>query len=187
MDSVKIAHLAAIELANVLSKIDEHQVDDLINKLTNCNNIFVLGAGRSLLMMKAFAMRLMHVGFHVHVVGEVTTPALQKGDVLIIASGSGETQNLVSIAQRAKNYGGSVIAMSIFENSSLANIADQLVKIPAYSDKLPESENNKKGILPGGSMFEEALLLLCDAVIIHFINNKKICTEQGFEKHANLE
>lgn len=187
MNSVKTSYQAALELANVLDKIDENQIDELIDRLIHSKTIFVSGAGRSLLMVKAFAMRLMHVGFDVHVVGEVTTPALQKDDLLIITSGSGETRNLISIAQQAKKYEGSVAVVTIFEKSSLANIADYIVKIPAYSDKLPESENNKKGILPGGSLFEQALLLLFDSMIINFINTKRIKTEFGFEKHANLE
>ena len=36
------------------------------------------------------AMRLMHVGFEAHVVGEATTPSIAEGDRLMVFSGSGE-------------------------------------------------------------------------------------------------
>jgi 6-phospho-3-hexuloisomerase len=62
-----------------------------------------------------------------------------------------------------------------------------VVKIPAYTDKRPESETNQKGILPGGSMFEEAVLLLADSLIVELALEQKIPTDRAFEKHANLE
>jgi 6-phospho-3-hexuloisomerase len=54
-------------------------------------------------MMRAFAMRLMHIGFQVHVAGDVTTPAIRGGNLLIIGSGSGETSGLVSMAAKARS------------------------------------------------------------------------------------
>lgn len=186
-NSVEVSYKAAIELAAVLKKIDTDQVNKLVSLIRNKQRIFVTGAGRSLLMLKGFAMRLMHIGFEVYVVGEVTTPAFRTDDLLIVASASGETKSLVFNANRAKEYGGTVAVLSIFENSSLGKIADEFVKIPAYTDKLPESESNKKGILPGGSTFEEAVLLLGDSLIVELANEYKIDIDRAFQNHANLE
>lgn len=187
MNSVEVSHRAAIELAETLKNIDVKQVDELVSLIRNRKRIFVTGAGRSLLMLKGFAMRLMHIGFEVYIVGEVTTPAFLESDLLIVASASGETKSLNSNAIRAKEYGGAVVVLSIFEQSSLGKIADKVVKIPAYTDKLPESDLNRKGILPGGSMFEEAVLLLGDSLIVELANDHKIDTSKAFENHANLE
>lgn len=66
----------------------------MIEEIRNSDRIFVVGTGRSELVGKAFAMRLMHLGFNVHVVGEVTTPAIRDKDCLIAISGSGETKQL---------------------------------------------------------------------------------------------
>ena len=65
------------------------QFDAAVTRLQNARRIFVVGAGRSGLALRMSAMRLMHLGFDVHVVGEVTAPAISKGDVLLAASGSG--------------------------------------------------------------------------------------------------
>lgn len=187
MNSVEIAYQAASELAETVKKIDVKQVEEFIHQIRTSQRIFVTGAGRSLLMLKGFAMRLMHIGFEVYVVGEVTTPAFLPGDVLIVASASGETKTLISHAAKAKELGGTVVALTIFEQSFLGNLADAIVKIPAYTDKLPESRLNQKGILPGGSLFEEAVLLLGDSLIVALAKDQKIDTSRAFEKHANLE
>ena len=69
------------------------------------------GAGRSLLMLKALAMRTIHIGLKVHVVGDVVTPALKNGDLLFLASASGETASLVNVATKAKQLGGTIVAL----------------------------------------------------------------------------
>lgn len=74
-------------------------------------------------MLKAFAMRLMHIGLKVHVVGDVVTPALQKGDLLLLASASGETASLVNVATKAKQLGGTVVLLTIFPESTLGKLA----------------------------------------------------------------
>lgn len=187
MNSVQIAQQAAIELAETISTIDNEQVKILTSLIKEKKRIFVTGAGRSLLMLKGFAMRLMHIGFEVFIVGEVTTPAFLSDDLLIVATASGETKSLVSNAIRAKEYGGSVVVLTIFEDSTIGKIADQVVKIPAYTDKLPEGEKNKRGILPGGSMFEEAVLILGDSLIVELADEHEVDTSKAFENHANLE
>ncbi|WP_195854134.1 6-phospho-3-hexuloisomerase [Aerococcus tenax] len=185
MNTKQIAVQAANEISEVLSKVNSEEINELINQIKSANNIFVCGAGRSLLMLRGLAMRLMHIGLKSHVVGDTVTPAFNEGDLLIVASGSGETENLISIAKRAKNFGGQVALLSIFPNSSIGTIADLVVKIPAYTDKLPESDENVKGILPGGSMFEESVLILSDSLIITLADD--VSLDQPFENHANLE
>ncbi len=54
------------------------------------------------------------------------------------------------------------------------------VRIPAYSDKLPDGPENVKGILPGGSLFEEAVMVLGDAMIVNLAQstgyrNQRLC------------
>lgn len=187
MNSVVTAYQATTELADTLKRIDKSQIEELTAAIRQSNRIFVAGAGRSLLMLKGFAMRLMHIGFEVYVVGDVTTPAFLSGDLLLLASASGETNSLVSNASKAKTYEGRVITLTVFEQSTLADLSDKVVRIPAYTDKLPASQENKKGILPGGSTFEEAVLVLGDALIVELAQEHKIDTDKAFVKHANLE
>ncbi|MGX2943546.1 6-phospho-3-hexuloisomerase [Enterococcus alishanensis] len=187
MESFQIAVQAAKELSETLSKVDKTEVTKLVQAIRHSKRIFLTGAGRSRLMLQAFAMRLMHIGFQVYIVGEVTTPAFLAGDLLIAASASGETKSILQTARKAKEYQGQVAVFSIFPESSLGETADILVKIPAYTDKLPSSAENKMGILPGGSMFEEAVLLLGDALIVELASEQHVDTSKAFANHANLE
>lgn len=187
MDVKEIAAIAGREVSEIESKVKEEQVQNLIKAIHNANKIYVCGAGRSLLMLRCFAMRLMHVGFDAYVVGDTTTPAFEEGDLLIVGTASGETSNLISIAKRAKGYGGTIATCSIFAESSLGKLADVFVKIPAYTDKLPVSAENQPNILPGGSMFEISMLVLYDSMILPLAEEKSVATNKSFARHANLE
>src|ERR1700738_269625 len=97
--------------ANLALIVEEHrqmqemlsfeQVAMLVPALRKANRIFVVGAGRSGLALRAAAMRLMHLGLNVFVTGETITPAIQKGDLLLAASGSGTTSTIVISAEKA--------------------------------------------------------------------------------------
>ncbi|WP_228481731.1 6-phospho-3-hexuloisomerase [Lacticaseibacillus paracasei] len=162
----RIAETAGTEISKIQASIPDNEIEKLINKIEKANKIFVAGAGRSLLMLRAFALRLMHLGFDSYVVGDTITPAFEPGDVLVIGSASGETGNLIEIAKKAKKIGGDLVVLSIFPESTLGKMADGFLRIPAYTDKLPESKENKKNVLPGGSMFEISMLVLLDSMII---------------------
>ena len=187
MEVTKTAAIAGMEISEIESRIDEKQLKQLMEKIRRAKKIYVCGAGRSLLMLRCFAMRLMHVGYDAYVVGDTTTPAFEEGDLLIVGTASGETTNLISIADRAKSYGGTIAVCSIFPESSLGKRADAFVRIPAYTDKLPESDDNKKNILPGGSMFEISMLVLFDTIIMQLAEENSVATNTYFARHANLE
>lgn len=186
MNITDIAGRAAQELAETLIKVDEKQVEDLTDTICSAKRIYVTGAGRSLLMLRCFAMRLMHLGFTSYVVGDTTTPAFEKNDLLICGSGSGETAGLVNVAAKAKKIGGTIAVMTIRKDSTLGKMADVLVEIPAYTDKL-KCDIKKKPVLPGGSLFEQGILLLSDAIVLPIGNRMGIPTDRAFLRHANLE
>lgn len=131
-------------------------------------------------------MRLMHLGFKAYVVGDTITPAFESGDLLIVGSGSGETLGSVNTARKAKKLGGKVVLITTRSESTLAGISDCVVVIPAYTDKV-ENHSNWQPILPGGSMFEEAMLVLGDTLILPLAKEAGIPTDQPFSRHANLE
>lgn len=187
METKEIARIAGLEISEIESKINPAQIEMFMQDIMDAKKIYVCGAGRSLLMLRCFAMRLMHIGFDAYVVGDTTTPAFEEGDLLIVGSASGETSNLISIAQRAKGYGGKIAVCSIFDDSTLGKLADSFIRIPAYTDKKPENEDNKKNILPGGSMFEISMEVLFDSMIIPLGERKSIATNKYFSRHANLE
>ncbi|MCQ8806492.1 6-phospho-3-hexuloisomerase, partial [Escherichia coli] len=73
-----------------------------------------------------------------------------------------------------KQLGGTVALLTIFPESTLGNLAEVVVRIPAYTDKLPDGLDNVKGILPGGSLFEEAVMVLGDAMIVNLAQSPRI-------------
>jgi len=131
-------------------------------------------------------MRLMHMGFQVHVAGDVTTPAIRGGDLLVIGSGSGETSGLVSMAAKARSVGATTAILTGFPNSSLGSIADSVVRIPAPTPK-SGSESSIASIQPMGSLFEQSLLVVLDATIMRLMEKKNVDSAEMFSRHANLE
>lgn len=173
------------ELNRTVDCIADEETEKLVNAILESKKIFVAGAGRSGFMVKSFAMRMMHMGLDVYVVGETVTPNLEKGDMLIIGSGSGETKSLVSMAEKAKKIGGAIALVTIFPKSTIGQLADIAVKLPGSpKDK---SEGGYNTIQPMGSLFEQTLLLFLDAVILRFMEKKGLDSTTMFSKHANLE
>lgn len=180
------ASLGAEQLAGCLERVDAAQLDELEDAIVSARRVFVAGAGRSLLMLRAFAMRLMHLGFTAYVVGDTTTPAFGEDDLLIAGSGSGTTSGVVNVAKKAKALGGRVACFTIKADSPLGQLSDYVVTIPAYTDK-EDYEGMEKPVLPGGSEFESSILLLGDAMVVPLGEKRGIPTDRAFDLHANLE
>ncbi|MEY8523625.1 6-phospho-3-hexuloisomerase [Lachnospiraceae bacterium 38-10] len=175
------------ELADCFADLKEEQLSELEEKIRKTNKIFVAGAGRSLMMIRGFAMRLMHMGYRSYVVGETSTPALEAGDLLIIASGSGNTETLTVIADKCKRLGGVLALITTMPDSHIGKKADCIVHVPAATTK--NSANTRRSIQPGANTFEQSVLLLGDAVIIRMMSGKTMDAnnEKLMKLHANLE
>ena len=138
--------------------------------------------------MRAFAMRLMHLGLDVHVVGDATTPSLASGDLLVIGSGSGETASLQGLARKAQ-LGAEVALVTIVPDSTIGKLADPVIRLRAPSPKAArgQGEPAAASIQPVGSLFEQGLLLLLDIIVMRMAVAGGITSEQMFQRHANLE
>jgi hexulose-6-phosphate isomerase (EC 5.-.-.-) len=191
-----------VSLAEYISKIADEIDPESVNRflkiltaaLANKRKILVVGAGRSGLVARAFAMRLMHLGFNVYVVGETITPSIGEGDVLIAVSGSGSTQVVISVASAAKSIKATVVAITSFEDSPLAKISDHVVKIPGRTKVATETDYFARQVLglyepiaPLGTLFEDAALLFFDGVIVALMNILGLEEKDLKEKHANVE
>lgn len=181
-----IASEGADQLSACLSKIDDSQVEALEDAILSACKIYVMGAGRTMLMLRCLAMRLMHLGLRSYVVGDTTTPAFEAGDLLIVASGSGTTGGVVAVAEKARSLGGTIAVVTIRRDSPLGSMADVLVEVPAYTDKV-HYEGLERPLLPGGSLFEQSVLLLGDSLVIPISEREGIPTDRMFALHANLE
>ena len=180
-------YLAAVveELSQTVPLISDEETEKLVDKILESKKIFVAGAGRSGFMGKSFVMRMMHMGIDAYVVGETVTAAFEKDDLLIIGSGSGETKTLVAIAEKAKSLGGTVAAITISPESTIGKLADITVRLPGVTKD--QSEGDFKTIQPMGSLFEQTMLLIYDAIILRFMEKKGLDSNKMYGKHANLE
>jgi 6-phospho-3-hexuloisomerase len=183
------ARAVTAELARLLDEVDEGSVRAFEQALLTARRVFTAGAGRSGLMMRAFAMRLMHLGLAVHVVGGTTTPSLEPGDLLVIGSGSGETASLQAQARKARGLGAGVALVTIVPDSTIGKLSDPVIRIRAPSPKAAAVPGGQpaSSVQPMGSLFEQGLLLLLDIVVMRMSEAKGITHEQMFRRHANLE
>ena len=186
MNTTEYAIIITKELETTLRQVSSEEGDELTNRILKAKKILVAGAGRSGFAVKAFAMRLMHMGFDAYVVGETVTPNCEAADLLIVGSGSGETGSLVSMAGQAKRIGAAVAVVTIRPESSIGKIADVVVKIPAPTPKA-EVDPGFESIQPLGSLFEQSLLLFLDAVILRLMEKQGSSPDMMFTRHANLE
>ncbi|WP_409305840.1 6-phospho-3-hexuloisomerase [Peribacillus sp. SCS-155] len=173
------------ELSRAVPFILHEEAERMVNGILEAKKVFVAGAGRSGLMAKSFAMRMMHMGIDSYVIGETVTPNLESGDMLIIASGSGETKSLTPMVAKAKELGGLVSLVTINPESSIGKMADFSVKLPGSPKD--QSEGNYHTIQPMASLFEQTLLLFFDSVILRFMEKKGMDNNTMFGRHANLE
>ncbi len=178
------------QILDELGETVEHVCNDSAEKLADAilaaETIFVAGAGRSGLAMKSFAMRLMHMSFDTYVVGETVTPSITDKDVLLIGSGSGSTSSLVVGANKADAIGATICLITIDENSPIAQVAEVVLTIPAPSPKV-NRDLGFRSVQPMGSLFEQSLLLILDAIVLLLMEKTGKTPESMFTRHANLE
>ena len=165
-------NLIADHIKKVASKLDTGSVTSLVNGIMDSKRIFLMGAGRSGLAARAFAMRLMHLGFNVYFVGETTTPAVQPEDLVIAVSGSGGTPSIASLGVISKKIGSTLAVITSNKDSTLGGISDIVVIIPGrpkedvvYEDYQERRMIGYPQLAPLGTIFEISALVFLDAVI----------------------
>jgi len=159
-------------------------LDAAAASLGQAERVFVLGAGRSGLALRMTAMRLMHLGLDVHVVGEVTCPAIRAGDVLLVASGSGTTGVIVRAAETAAAVGAEIVAFSTDPESPLGRLAHITVVIPAAAK---QDNRGQVSAQYSGGLFEQAVLLVGDAIFHTLWRASGASAGELRPRHANLE
>ena len=177
----------------VINMIDEEQVEDMIQAISKSKSVFIVGSGRSELIGMAFAMRLMHLGFVVYVIGDVTTPSINKDDCLVAISGSGETRTVTIAAETAAETGASVIGITTNTSSTLGKYLDVAVNIESKSKEPWKHytsqvlKGNYDDLTPIGTLFEDSTHLFLDGLIAEFmarLGKKEIDLKK---RHATIE
>ncbi|MCG2874748.1 MAG: 6-phospho-3-hexuloisomerase [Acidilobus sp.] len=190
----EIAEFAAkaSQLINV-SQIDR-MAEVLVDLYHRKGKVLVMGAGRSGLVGKAFAMRLLHLGFNSYVLGETIVPSISRGDVAVAISGSGRTGLIVEAADAAKKVGAYVIAITTYPESPLGQLADLVVMVPGRSKVSKMDDYFARQILglheplaPLGTLFEDTAMLLLDGVIYYLMIKLNVTEDEMRNRHANIE
>ncbi|MCC6021682.1 MAG: 6-phospho-3-hexuloisomerase [Desulfurococcaceae archaeon] len=185
-------------IANSVNIIKEYQVEDFLKNLIEIykegRKVLVVGAGRSGLIGRAFAMRLMHLGFNVYVLGDTVVPPLRAGDALIAISGSGRTRSVITVAEAAKSVGAKVIALTTYINSPLAKLSDIIVEIPGRTKVSSENDYYTRQLIgiyeplaPLGTLFELVAMVVLDAVVAELMVQLGKTEEDLKKLHANIE
>ena len=171
------------ETRRVMTSLDEEDWNRAAALITGARSVFVIGNGRSGLAAQMAAMRLVHLGLRVHVVGETTAPAIGATDTLIAVSGSGTTPPVVRSADIARDNGADVVAITTAPTSPLAQRADVVVILPA-ADKQDHTVSTSRQY--AGSLFEQMVLLAFDAQFHALWADTNQTAERLWARHANL-
>ncbi|AFK51067.1 3-hexulose-6-phosphate isomerase [Thermogladius calderae 1633] len=179
----------------VISDQDKDRlIETLVDAYKRGGKVFVTGAGRSGLVIKAFALRLMHLGFQVYVMGETIVPSMKKGDVLIALSGSGRTKSVVSVAEAAKSVGAVIVSITTYLDSPLARLGDVVVLIPGRTKLAREDDYYVRQVMglhepltPLGTLFEDTVMIFLDGVIVELMEKLGVSEDDLKERHANVE
>ena len=150
-------------IKKISKELDSENVNRLINEIIDVKKIFLMGAGRSGLEARAFAMRLMHLGFDVYVIGDATTPVPTKEDLVIIISGSGETQSVLDLGINIKSKGPKMAIITTNKDYSHTKILDMTIIIPVMIKDI--DKDLRECFLPMGTLFEAVSHIFLDAII----------------------
>jgi len=182
-----------------LSEVSEAEVNRCIELILSRRDrkIFIMGAGRSGLVGRAFALRLLHLGYEVHILGETLMPSVSKDDLVIAISGSGSTRLVITAAEAAKHVGATIIGITSYPDSSLGKLADFVLQVKGRV--IPTTEANGRDyfarqilglhepLAPLGTLFEDTCMILLDAMIPILMNKLNLSEVDLGRRHANIE
>ena len=178
--------IALAELGEVLARVDDTQIDAACEALARAKRISVHGCGREALQIKGFAMRLFHLGMPVSVVGDMTMPPLGKGDVFLVTAGPGELSTVTALMNTAKNAGAHNLLVTAEPKSSAGHLAGSLLIIPAQT-MASDQGAARTSVLPMGSLYEGALFILFEVMVLRLKARLNILPEAMRARHTNME
>ena len=174
------------ELSAAFDALDDAQVEALIDELLKPGRrVLCVGVGRVLISMKAWVKRLRHMNIDLNFVGAESEEPIGEGDLLIVASASGESLFPVAIARKAKQLGATVLYLGCTPTSSADELADLRVILRGRTKFTPASD--PVSIQPMSTLFEQQLYLLCDMITLEIMARLGWDEKTVKDRHANLE
>jgi 6-phospho-3-hexuloisomerase len=192
--------LMASKIEETARSIDQVDAAQFLDEILDAKRIYVAGAGRSGLVAKAFAQRLMHLGFESYVIGETITPAFVPGDVFVAFSGSGETRSVVDVCETAREIGGTICLVTATPDSHIGRMADCIVEIGNHRLRdadVPRDFEIRQltgqyrsvsaSFAPLGTLFETAALVFSDAIVSALMEARHCTIEEIKGRLANVQ
>lgn len=181
-----------------IEELSRKEVERFIELLLKAKDkkIFIVGMGRSGFVGRAFALRLMNLGFNVYFLGETITPAAGNGDLLIAISGTGATKMVLTASTTAKDVGSTVVAVTSFSESPIGQIADHVVILkgrtktgwPREEDYLARQlTGEREPLTPLGSIFENNCMVFLDSLIVELMHRLGRTEDDLKQRHATIE
>jgi 6-phospho-3-hexuloisomerase len=180
-----MAQLSLAELERTFHHIAEKTLETLIKEILKAKRICLYGCGREGLMIKAFAMRLFHLGLDVHMVGDMTTPPVAKGDLLIVSSGPGELSTVAALLEVAKTARAKTLVITAQPKSRDAKKADVVIHLSAQT--MASDQGKTTSFLPMGTLFEFTQLLFFEFAVMVLRERLKQKPADMRKRHTNLE
>ncbi len=198
MKFTEYTNLISNEIKDCLLKINPDESQNLVNEILNAEKVFLIAVGRVSLSLQCFGKRLSHLGINVELVGSLTEKPATKNDLLIVASGSGESILPVNIAKKASDLGTKIGLITSAESSSLKDLCDFYVTLNSPTKSVSHgnipnqslSDSASKSSLsvqPMSSLFDQALHIYGDVISMIIFEQKNIDKEELWKYHANLE
>ena len=184
MNTERLFSGALDEIRGVLEADAAGEVDRLCDELLKARRIACYGVGREGLMMRALCMRLMHLGLDAHVVGDMTTPPLGQGDVLVVSAGPGHFSTVMALLAVAREAGARTVAVTAQPSGEVPGAANTVIHLRAQT---MADDKGGTSVLPMGSLYEAAMLIFFDIVSIVLRDRMGQTMDTMRSRHTNLE
>ena len=165
------------ELKRQAAAIDSRSIAALTARIVSAERLFITAAGRSAVVSRGFANRMMHMGFEVFYVGDITTPAITADDTLLVVSNSGRTGSPLAAARTAHALGAEILAITGAPDNPLAELSTRIVVI----------SNNGDLDQPLNSLSEQLTFLTLESIVLNIMAVCQIDEDEMRARHANLE
>lgn len=173
------------EISLVLDAVEEERIRQLMQSILSARTVVVHGAGRVGLACKAFSMRLGHLGRTAYAASDSTVPPVGTGDLVIVASSSGETQTSFDVGYLAKKNGAKIAVITAATHSRIGGLADVLIELKTQTKFGPTED--RASIQPMATLFEQSLQILFDVLVLMLMSETRQSHADLWSRHSNLD
>lgn len=182
---IDTARAAVAEVGALLDGVGEETYSRFCDELLSAKRIVVHGVGREGLMLRALAMRLMHLGLDVHVLGDMTAPPVRSGDLLVVSAGPGHFSTVAALQAVAHDAGARNVLVTANPEGPCAGLADSVIVLPGPT--MSEDLSVPSSALLMGSVFEVVQLFFYDIVSVRLTDLLEQPLQEARKRHTNLE